>query len=178
VKTTATSLSYVDPPGTGWRLVKDPGSTATHLVLSLVGPAGTLTRGVGLNVKGGAGVRWAAFEDGLPVRDLGVYELRSAADEPSEAVALAGGLLRDNVLTVGIFQKDRARAAKDSGRPLLQIAFDLDAAAGLSAGDAVALSVTKAKAIPEDIGRADDPAVAAWMKMTDLTVAVGALAAR
>ncbi len=176
----ATSLRYVDPPGAGWRLVADPSSTSTRIVLNLVGPSGQLTRGVGFNLKAPAGVRFEALEGGLPVRDLGVYDVR-AASNPSvdEPVAVAGGVKAGNVLTVGVYQKDRGHPAKDSGTPLLQIALALDAGAPPAAGASLPLSVPKAKVIPEDIGLVTDETfrLDKKMRMADVAVAVGSLTA-
>ena len=177
----ATGLAYADPPGPGWRLVRDPASTPTRLVLDLVGPAGLLTRGVGFNLKGGPGVRFAAFEDGLPIRTTGVYQLEAGGPDPTEPVALAGGVKPGNLLTVGVFQKSRAHGAKDSGVALCQIALTLDPAAPAPlAGQPLGLEVVKAGAIPADIGAETDPALVLDKKLhlLDLSVAVGALTAR
>lgn len=176
----ATSLQYADPPDTsGWRLVKNASSTATRLVLDLVGPAGVKTRGVGFNLQGVPGVKFGIFENGLPLQDTGVYQLRSAANDPNEPVALTGGLKKGNLLTVGIYQKDRVHTAKDSGAPLLQVAVELDAAAGLEAGKTLTLSVPKAAFVPEDIGSAADDL---WtldqkLKMTPIQISVGSITA-
>ncbi len=178
--TPATSLRYVDPSGTGWRLVADPSSTSTRIVLNLVGQSGQLTRGVGFNLKAPSGVRFEALEGGLPVRDLGAYELRAAADPTvDEPVAVAGGVKGGNVLTVGVYQKDRRHPAKDSGAPLLQIVLALDAASPPPAGAALPLSVPKAKVIPEDIGLVTDETyrLDRKMRMADVAVAVGTLTA-
>jgi hypothetical protein len=176
--TPATSLRYADPAGTGWRLVADPSSTSTRIVLNLVGPAGQLTRGVGMNLKAPPGIRFEALVDGLPVRDLGVYELGTAGTPPlGEPVALIGGVKPGNVLSVGVYQKDRRHAAKDSGAAVLQVAFSIDPASPPAAGATIALSVPKAKVIPEDIGQVTD---GTWlldqkMRMADVAVALGTL---
>jgi hypothetical protein len=172
----ATSLAYVDPPGSGWRLVRDPSSTSTRVVLNLVGPAGQKTRGVGFNLKAPAGVKFGAFEGGLPIRDTGAYELLSSVGDPNEPVALVGGVKAGNLLSVGIYQKDRTHAAKDSGTTLCQIALTLDPSAPPAQG-ALPLGVPKAKVIPEDIGSTTDET---WlldrkMQMAGVTVAVGTL---
>jgi len=180
----ATGLEYADPGGAGWRLVRDPASTSTRLVLDLVGPAGLMTRGAGFNLRAPAGVRFRSFESsGFPIEDAGVYELLSTdgTGDPLEPRLLAGGVKPGNLLTVGIFQKDRRASAKDSGAPLARIALELDGAAGLHAGDALALQVTKARYSPEDIGAfSPDPTqeMADKGKALDFTLAVGTLHAR
>jgi hypothetical protein len=114
-------------------------------------------------------VRFRNFDSsGWPIEGTGVYELGNqdpcpAGDpmpppncwpdpHPPEPVLLAGGLKAGNVLTVGIFQKDRRVSPKPSGVPLARIALELDPAAGLRAGAALPLEVLKAKYSPEDIG--------------------------
>ena len=176
----AKALTYADPQGAGWRLVQDPASTPTRLVLDLVGPAGLMTRGVGFNLQGGNGIAFGSFANGLPIADAGVYQLLSAAADPNEPVALVGGVKPGNLLSVGIYQKDRAQPAQDSGAPLCQIAIVIAPGKGLAAGDGVPLTVVKAKAIPEDIGSVSDDL---WtlnqrMRMADIQIATGALSAR
>jgi hypothetical protein len=166
----ATGFAYTDPTGSGWRLLQDSASTPARIILDLVGPAGTLSRGVGFNLQAATGVRFGSFtETGFPINDTGVYELLNAGapafNYPSEVKLLAGGVKPGNVLTVGIFQKDRRFSAKDSGVPLLQIALELDNAAGLHAGDTVALSVPKARIIPGDIGA---PGITGWTSTAEL----------
>jgi len=164
----ATRLQYVDPAGSGWRLVRDPASTPERLVLAIVGPAGLNTRGVGFNLRAPAGVRFRKFESsGWPIETTGVYELGNldpcppgdpypppnCVDPfPAEPVLLAGGVKPGNLLTVGIFQKDRRVSPKPSGVPLARIALDVDPASGLRAGAILPLEVLKAKYSPEDIG--------------------------
>jgi hypothetical protein len=175
----ATRLAYADPTGSGWRLVRNSSSTATRLVLDLVGPSGQRSRGVGFNLPLPSGVQAGAFDGGLLLRDTGVYELLGAADDPSEPVALVGGVTPGRKLSVGIYQKDRARSAKDSGVALLQVALQFDASHPPPAGTTLALSVPKARFIPEDIGQTTDET---WlldlkMQMVDARIAVGTLTA-
>jgi len=168
----ASGFTYTAPAGTGWRLVEDAASTPTRLLLDLVGPAGTLSRGVGFNLKAAAGVRFGTFGTaGSPIQDAGVYELLSA--DPTylyEPSLLGGGVKAGNLLSVGIFQKDRRLGAKDSGTVLCQIALVFDAAAGLHKGDALALSVPKAKYMAGDIGAVGYPA---WTSDPEYYDAVG-----
>ncbi|MGH9120323.1 MAG: hypothetical protein ACRDYC_00010, partial [Acidimicrobiales bacterium] len=128
--TPAKGLTYSDPAGTGWRLVKDASSTSTRIVLDLVGPSGLKTRGVGFNLQAAAKVKFGTFANGLPINDTGVYQLLSAAADPNEPIALSGGVKAGNLLSVGIYQKDRAQPSQDSGSPLCQIAIVLDPAEG------------------------------------------------
>jgi len=176
----ATGLTYTNPTSTGWRLVKDGSSTPTRLVLNLVGPSGLMTRGVGFNLQAPAGVKFETFANGLPIQDTGVYQLLAVgSSDATEPVAMIGGVKAGNLLSVGIYQKDRGQGAKDSGVALCQIALRLDGAAHLSSGAARTLSIPKAKAIPEDIGSItdDQPTLDRKMRMTDLTVALGTLTA-
>jgi hypothetical protein len=188
--TPAKSLSYTDPAGTGWRLLKDASSTPTRVVLNLVGPSGLMTRGAGFNLAAPAGIRFGTFPSAnpvpdlgaadFPIRDTGVYELKNTdtTGDPLEPVLLAGGVKAGNLLTVGIFQKDRRASAKDSGVPLCQIALELDPSGHLSAGSDVTLSIVKAKYIAEDIGAFSITPTAemvAKAKPVDFTLAVGQL---
>ncbi len=175
----ATGLTYTNPTGSGWRLLKDGSSTSTRLVLNLVGPVGTLTRGVGFNLQAPAGVKFDTFTNGMPIEDAGVYQLLSSALDPNEPVAFVGGVKPGNLLSAGIYQKGRDQGAKDSGVALCRIALVLDAAARPTAGTPITLTFRKAKAIPEDIGSVSDDAFTLdrKLRMTDLTVAIGTLAA-
>jgi hypothetical protein len=180
----ATGLDYTDPTDTtGWRLVRDPKSTSTQLLLNLVGPAGFMTRGAGFNLRGAAGVKFVYFtETNFPLRDLGVYELHNSAPfngpDPLEPVLLAGGVQKNNQLTVAEFQKDRRVTAKDSGVPLFQIGLQLDPSAQARVGDALSLVVAKAQFMAGDIGAFNgNPTVEMVEKghLQNMVLAVGSL---
>ena len=188
----AGGLAYTDPTSTGWRLVKDPASTPSRLLLNLVGPAGLKTRGAGFNLRAAGAVRFGHFaETGFPVKDLGVYELLNTdprdpftgdplPPDPLEPKLLAGGVKAGNLLTVGVFQKDRRATAKDSGHPLFQIAVEFDATAHLLSGDALSLAVVKARHQGEDVGAFSvNPTreMARKAVLVDMGVAVGTLRA-
>ncbi|MFZ1615290.1 MAG: hypothetical protein WAT51_14025 [Holophaga sp.] len=176
----ATGLIYTNPTGTGWRLVKDASSTATRVILNLVGPSDLKTRGVGFNLQAPGTIKFGAFTNGMAINEGGVYQLLSAGSaDPSEPVALIGGVKAGNLLTAGIFQKDRSQPAQDSGTTLCQIAVLFDATKGLHAGDKLPLQIIKAKVIPEDIGTITDDLLTLdkKMKMADITIAVGSLTA-
>jgi hypothetical protein len=194
----AQGLVYTDPTDTGWRLVKDASSTETRVVLNLVGPTGLKTRGAGFNLKAPTTVHFGAFtkpdvplnNTGWPINDTGVYELvntdprdpwtgLSVPPDPLEPLLLSGGVKKGNLLTVGIFQKDRRATAKESGVALCQIAIEFDPTAKLNAKDIIPLAIVKAKYIPEDIGHFNDGTTTYEMitkgHLVDMPIAVGAL---
>ncbi len=186
----ATSLVYSDPASSGWRLVKDSSSSARRLVLNLVGPTGERSRGVGFNLKAGQAVSFGLFSNGWHANDLGVFQLLNyhrraefPADDP-EPVFFAAGVKPGNLLTVGIFQKDRLIDAKAVSSPLVQIALELPTGSSLAAGDTVPISITKARMIPEDIGTVtqdgwyNDAEVLAKSKLQDIQIALGTLKAQ
>lgn len=176
----ATGLTYVDPNGSSWRLVKDASSTDTRIVLNLVGPTGTLTRGVALNLQAQEALAFQAFDDGRYVQDAGRYELLSLADDATEPVALVAGVKPGNVLSAGAFQKDRGRTAKDSGAPLLRVAVSLVQPTARPSGATLDLRVLKAAVIPSDIGSTSDDlfTLDKKLRMAPITVAVGTLTTR
>jgi hypothetical protein len=151
-------MVYSDPTGSlGYTLVRDASSTDNHLVLNLVGPDGQKGRGVGFNLQSDGSIAFAKFNNGIYVRDLGVFQLSTYyyGAYTSEPVLVNGGVKQNGtLLTVGVFQKDRYLTSKVLSQPLLQIAIDFDTikTAALAPGTRIPLSITKAKAIPAFIG--------------------------
>ena len=184
----ATSLSYTDPAGSGWRLVKQDGSTSTRIVLGLVGPAGTTSRGVGFNTAAGRGVHFGTFSDGNHAKDTGVFQLKGGnpnfepyAGTDADPVLFVSRLKGSQMLTTGIFQKDRSYSAKPLAAPVVQIVVELDQLIGPTQGAQVPLNVIKARTIPADIGGMSftlDMETLAKAKMQDITVEVGRLTAQ
>ncbi len=120
----ASGLAYEDPAATGFRLVKNAGaSTATHLVLDLVGPSGTLTKGVALFLTADAGkVIWVH-----PTGATGTVVAPGAVLPLGAAPHLAADKVVGGQLQVGLFQK--AAAATTLGdAPLLSVALELNGA--------------------------------------------------
>ena len=193
-KAAPTSLSYTDPTSSGWRLVKDASSTPTRLVLDLVGPAGTQTRGVGFNLRRGMGLAFSTFTNGAYAADTGVFQLKGtnsnwesfAGTDADPVLFVSAPLKSGDVLSTGIFQKDRTNAPKDSTAPLVQVAVTLadfakvDFAAVSASADPYGLHVVKARIVPADIGGMNftlTTDVIKKAKMLDVTVDAGAITA-
>jgi hypothetical protein len=189
------ALGYQDPSSSGWRLVRDSSSTGARLVLNLVGPAGVSTRGVGFNLQRGYSLAFGTFDNGAYARDTGVFELKGsnpnfesyAGTDADPVLFVAAPLPRGNVLTTGIFQKDRSFTAKDAAQPLVQVAIELVPGSPYISADASSqtgaygLAVVKARMIPADIGAPDfrlTVEAIAKAKMQDIVVAVGTITAQ
>jgi hypothetical protein len=191
---TPTSLSYTDPTSSGWRLVKDASSTPSRLVLDLVGPAGTQTRGVGFNLKRGAGLAFSTFANGGYALDTGVFQLKGtntnfesyAGTDADPVLFVSAPLKSGDVLSTGIFQKDRTNAPKDSSAPLVQVAVTLtdftktDVATVNASADPYGVHVIKARIVPSDIGGMNftlDTDTLKKAKLLDITVDTGTITA-
>jgi hypothetical protein len=139
----ASGLDYANPPGTGWRLLKNKQeSTASHLVLDLVGPVGASGRGVDLNLSADpAHAGWATVSGADSER------VNNRAFSLGNAPQLLKGTVKDNTLLVGVFQKGAATPASPLGGAVLSVALELKADPQLPAGSALPLSVLKAHAL-------------------------------
>lgn len=197
----ATALAYTDPAGSGWRLVKDASSTPAHLVLNLLGPTGGQGRGVGFNLQSDGSVAFHAFADPTNtisgknyVKPGTVYKLGLGPGNAFETrltylaqpVLAVGGVKQGGkLLTVGVYQKDRVQpAASFDSTPLLQIGLDLPTTGGPVVGQAIPLTMVRARAIPADIGQVPQTALDSWgsviqkFAMEDIQIAVGSLHAQ
>jgi hypothetical protein len=126
----ASVLSYSNPPLGGYSLQAEPASNHTaRLVLDLVGPAGTVARGVSFFLTADpAMVAWSPQGSAYAVP--GTAFSLGPAPQAFVAKAAAGNL------QVGIFQK--SGAATYGSAPLVQVALDLKAGVVLP-GSTVAL---------------------------------------
>lgn len=120
---TATSLSYQPPTATtGYSLVQDPASTATHLVLDLVGPAGTQTRGVAL---------FLAVDASKATWSGGPYVTAGTVLPLGTGTPLLAAKVQQGALQAGIFQQNptpttlAAAPGSTYSAPILTVALDL-----------------------------------------------------
>jgi len=193
----ATGLAYTNPSTTGWALVQDASSTATHLVLNLVGPSGQQARGVGFNLASDGSVAFHRYADGNYVQDLGVFQLKLTTPNlysttyPNfyEPVLMVGGVKNGGkLLTVGLYQKDRSQPAQSftPDKPVCQIGVDFSSAqaSAVAAGSTIPLQLVRARIIPGDIGTQPADYTGDWtdvlnkFRMEDIQIAVGVLRAQ
>jgi hypothetical protein len=156
--TPAASLVYTAPSAAGYQLVRDPSSTGSHLVLSLVGPQGTQVRGALLSLNAdGAKVAWGNPGGSDPyIREGQVLALGTGTK-------LLKSQLSGSMLQAALFQKGATPAATLDSQPLFSVALDLKA--GASTG-AVKLSSASAQILD------------ATGATQAITVAVGSLVAQ
>jgi hypothetical protein len=139
----ASGLDYTNPPGTGWRFLKNKQeSTAHHLVLDLVGPAGASGRGVDLTLSADP-----AHAGWVKVSGADTERVTNRAFSLGGAPQLLKGTVKDNTLLVGVFQKGAATPASPLGGAVLSVALQLKPDPQLPAGSALPLSVLKAHAL-------------------------------
>ncbi len=122
----ATSLAYTDPTTGTYQLKKNVAlSTATHLVLELVGPAATTGSGVlGTFSTDTAKVTWVNVASGDPAN---TYVQNGAAFTLGAAPQILKGKVTGSVLQVAASQKGTASPVA-LNVPLLRIALDLKSA--------------------------------------------------
>ena len=111
----------------------------------------------------------------------GCFQSTEPGRDPLEPVLLAGGVKPGNLLTVGVFQKDRRADAKESGVPLFQIALELDGTAGLTTGAELPLQITRSRYMAEDIGAfsvVPTREQIAKANLVDMTIQLGVLRAK
>ncbi|NNC04442.1 hypothetical protein HJC10_16520 [Corallococcus exiguus] len=136
----AGTVKYVDPTGTGWRLVRNATlSSGNTLVLDLVGPTGLSGRGADLTLGlDAATAAWSTVDGTEYVANAG-YDLGAAPQ------LLKSGV-KGSTLSVGVYQKGAPAHAYNGA--LLSVALTVKATAEMPAGTAVPLTVLKAHALP------------------------------
>jgi hypothetical protein len=122
----STKLGYTNPTTSGYRLVADPSSTGTHLVLNLVGPSGSQIQGGTFTLTSDAA--WSST-----VAEGGALQLGSG-------VKLLKSQVKGSALEVAIYQKG-VTAATLAEKPLFAVALDVKT----GAKGPIALTATDAK---------------------------------
>lgn len=159
-KTIADTLTYSNPSSGTYTLVRNPAkSTASHLVLDLLGPAGTVS-GVGFYLMADqTKVTWSPVDPGDP--------------EKAKSAVFSNPLVKSKVsgdsLQAGIFQKGiTAPVSATASTVLASVALDLKANVPLATAATITLSAGKALILQAPV----DPVATA-----PITITVGALAA-
>jgi len=126
---TAPRLGYTNPVTSGYQLVADPSSTATHLVLNLVGPAGSQLQGGTFSLTTDAAkASWSPS-----VAEGGALDLGSG-------LKLMKSKAEGSAMQVAIYQKGASPAVLAT-KPLFTVALDLKA--GVKGPIALAASPAK-----------------------------------
>ena len=159
----ATTLSYQNPDSTGFRLVKNAtASTATRLVLDLVGPSGTQAKGVAFFlVTDGAKAAWVhpTGAAGSCVAPGSVFPLGTAPQLKADKVEGAQ-------VQVGLFQKGGS-ATTLTDAPLLSLGLNLKGATVAKGAVSLGLASGKQAVVLNADGT-----------LSSITVSVGALSAQ
>ena len=123
------TLVYTNPPPAGYRFVQNAQlSSASHLVLDLVGPGGDQGRGIAFTLQMASGpVAWAM------VSPTDTQFVQNVQFSLGPGIPLVKTAVADGVLQADLFQKGRGNAIDLAG-PLCRVALDAQGpAAGASA---------------------------------------------
>ena len=140
-KTIADRLDYTNPTSGTYMLVKDTTSTSTHLVLNLMGPAGTLGSGVGFFLTADTTkVAWSK------VNSSDTEFVKNGAFTLGSGVQLLKSKVTGDQLQAGVFQKGTTVPAVTftTAGVLASVALDLKGNVPLGA---VAFSAVSNKAV-------------------------------
>jgi len=159
----ATALAYTDPTGSNYLLKKNTSlSTATHLVLDLVGPAATT--GSGISASFTADTTKVTWSNVASTDASGTYVQNGTAFTLGTAPLILKGKVTGSVLQVAAAQKGTASPVSLNA-PLLRLALDLGSGVPLGA---ITLSSDNTKALVLDSAGA----------LTSITITVGTLTAQ
>lgn len=163
VQSFATALTYTDPT-TGTYLLKKNAtlSTATHLVLDLVGPAATT--GLGVSASFTVDIAKASWTNVAAADTAGTYVQNGTQFSLGTAPQILKGKVSGGVLQVAAAQKGTGSPVSLNA-PLLRIALDLKAA---QTAGAITLTVDNTKSLLLD----------GTGTLTPIAVTVGTLAAQ
>ena len=158
-KAIADRMDYTNPTSGTYTLVKDASSTSSHLVLNLLGPAGTSTTGVGFYLSADTTkVTWVkpASSDAILAHNV-IFDLGTA---PQLAVAKAKVDSQNNQtgqLQVAYYQKGTSKPAVTLGATSILASVALDLKANVPVGTAVTLSAVTGKAVLSNGSAAPTP---------------------
>ena len=159
----ATALAYTDPTGSAYFLKRNASlSTATHLVLDLVGPAATT--GSGISASFTADTAKVTWSNVVSSDASGTYVQNGTAFTLGAAPLILKGQVIGSVLQVAAAQKGIASPVS-LNVPLLRLALDLGSSTGPGT---IALTSDNTKALVLDGTGA----------LTGITIAVGTLTAQ
>lgn len=143
-KTVADRLDYTNPTGASFMLVKDTTlSTSSHLVLNLLGPAGTSATGVGFILSADTTkVTWAkpAGSDTV-LAHSGLFDLGTASPQ------LMVGKNTGDQLQVAFYQKGTTKPAVTFTAGSILASVSLDLKGSIPVGTVVSISAVSGKAV-------------------------------
>lgn len=139
----ATSLAYSDPAGSGFRLLRQPESTPTKLVLGLMGPTGGQGRGIAFTLTADPAqvdVVKVADGDSEYLQPGTVFDLGSGP-------RIHKGLLQGGALRATLAQKGIS-APKTMNGILAKFALQFRSSANMNSGTTIALGATEGEYLP------------------------------
>jgi len=116
----AQKLVYAEPAGSGYRMVRDETSTASRLVLRLVGPEGAQIRGGVFQLK--TDTSKAAW---VSAGGSDAYVREGSALSLGTGAKLLKSQMSGQTLKAAIYQKGSTPAATLGSQPILSVALDL-----------------------------------------------------
>jgi hypothetical protein len=139
---TATGLAYVDPSTGAYKLVKNPASSGSHLILDLQGPSSGTAMGISLALSADAAkVTWVD----VPVGGTTTTLMKNGTQfDLGSGTPILKAKVRGNTLQATAAQKNPTPAASLDGI-LLQVALELKSGLGLTPGTTITLSADGTK---------------------------------
>lgn len=140
----ATALTYTNPVSGDYQLVKNTTlSTASHLVLDLVGPATGTGSGLSITLTAGAQVAWANVSSADPA---GTYLTAGNVFSLGSAPQIRKAQVSGNTLVATLAEKGFG-SPKPLNAPLLRLALDFRTGQGTAPGTSVTLTAGDCKVL-------------------------------
>jgi len=144
-KTVADRLDYTNPSGGSYQLVKDAALSTPggHLVLNLMGPAGTSATGVGFLLSADTSkVTWAK-----PIASDAVLARTTTFDLGTTSPQLGIGKATGDQLQVAFYQKGTTKPAVTLAANTVLASVALDLKANVPVGSVVTFSAVQGKGV-------------------------------